>query len=246
MKKLLYIFGTLLLLNSCQKSVISPDENLLLQENCNQSDLIKNLYTNDAAKLALELMKHDEVSTAAIQIPVDYYQKAMDALMAVYNAKEIAARDLIIDVYDVHALPTPNRFMVSYNTAYPWTNNWIHGVQKTGNKAIDQLLQDNNLEVVEYLSFINSVVLQTKSTLNTSSLVNTLNGIGGIERAEYEQPMSDGNDIEVRTFDDYLEMTYSVGYGDCQSGCRFRTYWQFQVYGDCSVEYVGNFGDPAP
>ena len=107
-------------------------------------------------------------------------------------------------------------------------------------------LQENDIEPVEYFSFIETVVLEAKTTLNTDALISTLNEIGGIKRAEYEQASGDGNDIEIRPFEEYLELTYSVGYGDCPSGCRFRTYWQFKVFADCSIEYVGNFGDPAP
>ncbi|MGB0930144.1 MAG: hypothetical protein ACPGVB_05180 [Chitinophagales bacterium] len=248
MRKLLYILTALILFSSCEKSTISPEENPLLTkpQNCEQSDLVKNQYSNDAYKLAVELMKHDEVNTSSIQIPTEYVQKAMDALMVVYNATEIPARDLVIDTYNIHALTTPNRFMVGLDTAYPWTNNWIHGNKNTGNNTIDQLLGNNNIEIVEYLGFIETVILEAKTPLNASGLLSTLNGIGGIKRVEYEQTLGDGNDIEVRSFDDYLEMTYSVGYGDCASGCRFRSYWQFKVYNDCSIEYVGNFGDPAP
>ncbi len=248
MKKLLYIITALILFSSCEKNTISPDENPLLSErqNCEQSDLVKNIYAADAAKLAVELMKHDEINISNIQIPVEYYQQAMDALMVVYNAKDIEARDLVIDTYNIHTLPSPSRFMVSLNTAYPWTSNWIHGNPKTGNDTVDQLLQNNNIKVVEYFNFIKTVVLEVQSPINTAALLNTLTSIGGIERVEYEQTSGDGNDIEVRVFEDYLEMTYSLGYGDCPSGCRFRTYWQFKVYPDCSIEYVGEFGDPAP
>ena len=141
MRNLLYIITTLLVLSSCQKNTLLPDEELFLEqkENCSQSDSVKELYADDAKKLALELMKHDEENKSTIQIPEDYYQQAMDALMVVYNAKEIEARDIVIEMYDVHALATPNRFMVSLDTAYPWTNNWIHGNEKTGNNTIDQL-----------------------------------------------------------------------------------------------------------
>ncbi len=248
MKNLLYIFTTLLILSSCQKGVVLPDENPLFsqRENCEQTDEVKSLYEKDAAKLALELMKHDGVNTSDIQIPADYYQKAMDALMVIYNATEMEARTAVIETYDIHAMDAPKRFMVSLDTAYPWTKNWIHGESKTNNKTIDQLLETNDLEVVEYFNFIETVVLEAKTPLNTDVLITTLNEIGGIKRAEYEQTAGDGNDIEIRPLDDFLEVTYSVGYGDCPSGCRFRSYWQFQVFSDCTVEYVGNFGDPAP
>lgn len=248
MKNLFYIITALILFSSCEKSTISPDENPLLGErkNCEQSEQVKELYATDAAKLALELMKSDDVITSSIQIPVDYYQQAMDALMVVYNATDIEARNTVIETYNVHALPTPNRFMISLDTAYPWTNNWIHGNAKTGNNTIDQLLENNNIEVVEYFSFIETVVLEAKSPINTAAFLSALNEIGGIKRVEYEQTSGDGNDIEVRVFDDYLEMTYSVGYGDCPSGCRFRTYWQFKVFNDCTIEFAGEFGDPAP
>ncbi len=248
MKKLLYILTTLFILSSCQKNIIAPDEDptLALRKSCEQSDIIKNQYEQDANKLALELMKHAEMDKSSIQIPVDYYQRAMDALMVIYNAEDLEARNQVIDVYDIHAAQVPNRFMVSLDTAYPWTSKWIHGTPDTGNKTVDNLLKENNIEVAEYFSFIKTVVLEAKTSINSTALVTTLNEIGGIERAEFEQPAGDGNDIEIRPIDGYLEVTYSVGYGDCLSGCRFRTYWQFQVFDDCTVKYVGNFGDPAP
>ena len=138
MRNLLYIFTTLLILSSCQKNVVLTDENPLFsqRENCEQTDEVKEMYEKDAAKLALELMKHDGVNTSDVQIPADYYQKSMDALMVIYNATKMEARDAVIEVYDIHAIDAPKRFMINLDTAYPWTKNWIHGESKTNNKTI--------------------------------------------------------------------------------------------------------------
>ena len=45
-------------------------------------------------------------------------------------------------------------------------------------------------------------------------------------------------------FPGYTQLTYSHGWGDCPSGCIHRRYWQFNVYPDCSVEFVTSYGDP--
>jgi hypothetical protein len=67
--------------------------------------------------------------------------------------------------------------------------------------------------------------------------------IDGVNYSEPNYFYGDGNDITSEVFSDHVELTYSYGWGDCQSGCKSRRFWQFRVYFDCSVEYVGSFGD---
>ncbi|MBK9593342.1 MAG: T9SS type A sorting domain-containing protein [Crocinitomicaceae bacterium] len=53
----------------------------------------------------------------------------------------------------------------------------------------------------------------------------------------------DGNDITCIINSDHIELTYSHGWGDCMSGCIDKRFWVFKVYYDCSVEFVGSYGD---
>jgi hypothetical protein len=42
----------------------------------------------------------------------------------------------------------------------------------------------------------------------------------------------------------FIELTYKYGWGDCMSGCINNRYWKFRIFNDCSVLYEGSFGTP--
>jgi hypothetical protein len=59
--------------------------------------------------------------------------------------------------------------------------------------------------------------------------------------------IGDGGYIWVDTITStYADLVYSHGWGDCPSGCMYRRNWSFRVGHDCTVDFIGSTGHPAP
>jgi len=78
------------------------------------------------------------------------------------------------------------------------------------------------------------------------ALANKLQSIDGIVSANPDSIFGDGNDIEIFSYtSDEITLLYSVGWGDCPSGCYYRHYWEFTIdEEDCAVTFVREFGHP--
>lgn len=255
----IYVGLLLLLFSACQKKEL-PSLSLQGTEEgisptsyakCDQSEEVKERYYEDAARLALKLYQLEETGNApSILIPNNYIARVMDALMAVYNAKQLAARDSVVEHYPVHTFPEPvlNRLLVGLDANYAWTRAWLTGKQETNNFLIDDLITKYNLWISTYDPTFGYVQLESDNMLNISILARTLSDIPGVDYTEQDGVWGDGTDIDIRPNSDNtgLTLTYSVGYGNCKADCTYRHYWQFEVSNDCEVAYTGSFGDPAP
>jgi len=62
------------------------------------------------------------------------------------------ARDSVVDVFAIHTFPEPTtrEIMVRVNPAYPWTAPWKSLHTETGDAAIDALIAEHDLSVVQY------------------------------------------------------------------------------------------------
>jgi hypothetical protein len=70
--------------------------------------------------------------------------------------------------------------------------------------------------------------------------------INGVQEAYPGGLVSGRNGISATLGDDFVELRYSFGYGDCPAGCIHRHYWTFRVYEDGRVTFEGESGDPIP
>jgi hypothetical protein len=77
-------------------------------------------------------------------------------------------------------------------------------------------------------------------------LTDRFDPIEGVKYASAGSAIGDGNDIEGTLGDDFVELQYSVGSGDCPSGCINRHYWTFRVFEDGRVMFRGESGDSRP
>ena len=66
--------------------------------------------------------------------------------------------------------------------------------------------------------------------------------IGGVHSANPSKTVGYGNDKVDKVETDFVNLTYFLGWGDCQAGCINKRFWKFRIYCDCSVEYFGSYG----
>ncbi len=250
---LAFIGCGVLLFTSCAKESISLTEDNLNESvqslaSCEQSEAIKAKYELDATRLAVSLMQEDQEASKAVRISQTYQQKSMDALMAVYNATHLPARDSVFRLYEIHTLSTRvlDRIIVGVDPAHQWVRSWFAGEQMTGYAPIDDLLSEYSLSVVDHDNSLSIVTLAAENPLNIERLSRLFMQVDGVTYAEQEWVFGDGNNIEIRSFDDYVELTFSIGYEECPAMCLYHHYWQFKVWSDCSVDYLGSYGDGLP
>lgn len=213
------------------------------------ADSVRALYREDAARMALRYLnsRHEE-GYPEVRLPEPLVRSLYRALLHVYNARELAARDSVTQHYSIHTFPrrpTVHWLIVGVTSSADWANAWKQGQRLTGNSRVDSLMQHYDLS----LSFFDEKAhphagLRSNEPLNMKALAQRFAPISGVRYAEPSGWAGDGNDIAARAGEDFWQLRYSVGFGDCPAGCTHRHYWTFRVYESGRVEYVGNGGDP--
>jgi hypothetical protein len=218
------------------------------------SDSLRAVYRTDAGRLALRRVR-DRGGEAArqVRLPDSLVDPFYNALLQVHAADDLDGRDTVVDTLDIHTFP---RFFVhelSVTAEEPlpdWFTAWKEGQRFTGNATVDELLREYDLQLVAYnvyeYSETESARLRSEALLNTPVLTDRFDPIEGVKYASAGSAIGDGNDIEGTLGDDFVELRYSVGSGDCPSGCINRHYWTFRVFEDGRVMFRGESGDSRP
>lgn len=206
-------------------------------------------YRQDAEKLAVRYINdRDSTQTA---IPENLVALLYNGLVHVVNSDHPKA-DEATEEYEVHARApaSPREILVFADTTAPWVDAWRAGETETGNRQIDKLVNEFNLDLVDY-SELSNVLSTSMATLRSNRAINVFavgrlfEELNDVESAGPDH-YTDGSDISVLFFDDHLRYSFEFGFGDCPSGCINRHIWHFNVHEDGTVEFDGEKGDPLP
>lgn len=230
---------------------LTKGKEIVTAKDSNIPDNAKVLYQEDAARIALrDIHDIESIKETLVEIPADLIDLYYNGLIHLYNATSIAARDSVVAMYDIHAWPYPetHRLLVAVDSTKQWVNAWRNGQRMTGNSRVDKLMKRYDLQLDRYYKWpwSHTAVLFSPSPINILALAKRFANIDGVGYAEPDGYIGDGNDITASIEPHYLRYEYSVGYGDCPSGCINRRYWVFHVDYDGAVEFVESFGNPAP
>lgn len=209
------------------------------------------LYERDAGVLALRHV--DDVGGDAatrVELPATLLASFEAALRAVHELDH-PARDSVVEIYPIHAFPTMNPFeiYVGLEPGAPWAGAWQEGHQRTGEPAVDTLVERYGL-VVERTHSVGITplfILRSEEPLNTPALAARFEAVEGVRYAGTNGYGGDGADMRARPAPDggwWLE--YSVGWGDCPAGCIERHVWTFRVTAGGSASYEGSSGPAIP
>lgn len=212
---------------------------------CNASDSIRDFYTIDAKRLAYrKIIRQGLDSKDSIIIPQAHSDTIMNALLAVYNATSLPARDSVVLIFQIKSFgPQLNSIIITADTNLVWMKNLRTDVFPTGNSFIDSLISVFNFKVGDK-DYWPRFVLNSEISYNLNPIIANLKKIEGVGLVGSNNYYGDGNEITDSVFTDYVELIYSYGWGDCPSGCAYRRFWKFRVYYDCSVEFVESYGTP--
>ncbi|MEO6305145.1 MAG: T9SS type A sorting domain-containing protein [Bacteroidia bacterium] len=224
----------------------------IVVSNCNAPDSIINKYKNDADRLAIKRVFHINSSfkdSAEINKPIR--NNYLNALIAVYNATALPARDTIVSLH-IHTSPAPslNSIAIDADSNAIWMKNLRDNIIPTSNSIVNYLMTKYYLQKQSYYSWqsnsYSTVIFKSDTSYNMDGLGLKFMTILGVNNAGSDAFALDGNRITDSIGSNFTSLTYSYGWGDCPSGCGSRRFWNFKVYGDCSVEYTGSNGDALP
>jgi len=226
----------------------------IIPSSCFAPDSIIKKYKADADRLALQEIYQKSLSYVdSIEIPQEHSDSMLNALIAVYNASSIPEADTIVKIFNIHTFPDPiiNTIFVSADSNLVWMQKLRNNNIPTDNSTIDSLMILYDLSVYGYQTHFglfeyHTVVFITDSNYNTYALAEVFKKIPGVYSSYPPIMEGDGSNISALIYPAYTELVYSMGWGDCPCGCTERRYWKFNVYFDCSVEFVASYGSLLP
>lgn len=141
-----------------------------------------------------------------------------------------------------HPRPPAQMLSLQIDTTKIWVKNWINDYFPTRNTNFDSLMTKYSFclyRISHYFYKHPFVTIKSEHLLNLKPLVNKSQNIDGITTADMTGFGGNGNDIEIELYTNCIHYTFSYGFGDCYAGCISRIYWEFRVYKDCDVRFLG-------
>lgn len=213
-------------------------------------DIIK-LYQSDADRLTITKFKTtNSPYLDSVQIPKAHSDTFLRALLAVYNASALPCRDSIVSLYNIHCFPyiNLNDITIVADPNTQWMKNLKDNVTPTGNTYIDNLISKFKLKKVSYSENNPNppghlVRFKAEVNCNIEALSTAFKKDINVYSAYASSSVGDGNRIIATIQSDYVQLDYQYRWGDCPAGCIYKHHWIINVYYDCSVELVSNYGD---
>lgn len=218
-------------------------------DDSNVPENLRNAYRNDATLLAFrEVNRVGRAVWGEVDFPTGLIESFYNALVHLHNTIGLAARDSVVNMYNIHTFPSPGLggLYVKLDTTVAWTKTWVRGERLTGNPAVDQLMECFNLGPVSFNRFFLEALLRTSRATNVYELGSRFNIIAGVRYTWVDVLSGDGPDITALPGDTYWQFNFKTGCGDCEAGCVLTHYWRFYVYTDGRVEFVSSWGPWVP
>jgi hypothetical protein len=212
---------------------------------CTPSSQLLSAYEWDIANMALRRMQENQSPDLSF-VNIPQYQKdsIVAGLSAILNSG-FPEVDSVFNLYCVHdrtsAVMTWQSMIVYVDTAYAWTAAWQNLNALTGNPFIDTLVTKYGLTVSSFnnYSFGSLAVLDFTQVLNIYALADSLEQEPAISLAEPNAMIGLAGKISYEVVDTMRYFNFRFEFSDCFDGCDNYREWQFAVFPDCSVEYLG-------
>lgn len=220
-----------------------------IPSSCVSHDSIVNMYLRDATALTLErIYTNNDTHKDSVEIPLTYIDTILNAMIAVYNVSSLPERDTVLDIYDIHVRTdySLQSFILSADSNLIWMQELQIGNLNSGFVELDDIILGHDFVIDSYFNFGNNywyhyVGFTTDNYINIGATVSSLENSPELRNLEHSGDSFDGSDIEATIFDNYVELKYIYRWGDCPSGCIYQRTWVFNVYFDCSVEFITSF-----
>lgn len=203
-------------------------------------------FKEDAARLAVrELITGTQTGELGADIPqarIDYFY---DLLSRIYWMGQ--ENDNVPDVSAIRTFPRPNlqHVMVILDKNSDFKENWSKGVTTTSNLYLNQMISKYRLSIKNYRESAMgpTLILESPMYINTTELGFLLKNIESIRHAEADGMIGDGDNVEWGSDSkNAMALKFSMGEGDCPSGCIHRKQWVFYVMPTGEINYMGARG----
>ncbi len=240
-----------------------------VNSSCEGSDENRSLFDLDASRLALRHSYLDEnIYRFEIELDESSVQLFKNALWAIANTEAFLDVQEVIDFYEIQTHPDPElqSFELYIDTSQIDDASFY-------NDPIAFLKEESSITVTsDFNTLIDSFDLSMDSMffkpIPSASIVNEVNlvlsmksrrllNLSPLMELWLEHPMFVAaeispvsnkviTDITSTVATEYIELIYHYNY-DCNGeDCLQKHTRRFRVYNDCSVEYMGEHGDPLP
>jgi len=222
--------------------------NAQIPSNCTMPDELKDNYNRDIKHIALQrIIEQNSTYIDSIDIPYIYQDTIWNSLAAVFNVANIPERDSTFDIYCIHDVSVNSPFYnyiyleVGVDLSYSWTSNWQNLNIITGIPSLDTLLLTYGFSVEYFTSILgyNYATLTTDQIINRQPVIDSINTFNGVTYCTSLPYEMDGNRITYNKIGNDKTFMFELAWGDCPSGCMCRHSYNFKVYDNCSVEYLG-------
>jgi hypothetical protein len=214
---------------------------------CNYTDVVDSLYREDAqrilfAEIYADSMHEDRNNPYFDEKKVD---QILDAFQAVYDL-DIPERDTVIELYDIHVFPWLGMRSISIqtDTAAPEVKKLIHS-EPTGNDKLDSIVNQykfTEVSVSLYYPEFNWITIIAEKPLNLFPIMEELENLPFFYQVGFGGgAIGDGNTIELNRDGQVFKLDFSIGWGDCPSGCLYRKHWVFVVDGFCNATFFQSY-----
>jgi hypothetical protein len=222
---------------------------------CTAPPTVVRQYADDADYMALQRINAlGNTYKDSIKIPEVWADTPLRAMLAVFNATVLPARDSVVSIYRIHEYATPTLHMIFFTADS--NENYMKqlklNVYPTGDATFDGLGSLYTIKNIQYLGAPTTnwhdVTLELDSAYNTPVLKEeyaTLSGLKGAPRGTLLL-YGDSNHIAYTVTANYVKLDYTRGWSNCmdQNGCDKKRTWTFHVSWNCDVTYIGSQGDP--
>jgi hypothetical protein len=204
---------------------------------CKASPVLVEAYKTDALDMAIERMYSLRTAdTALIHVPTNYIDSAMSLIAVVCNLSTQYQADSIFNNYCVHRWGyVGSTIMVSLDTSYAWTRQWLALDSNSGNLALDQFMRTHNYGLSRTYPVNKQVRLTRRSFTNSQAFADSLKRFPGVLDAFLMSSFGDGSRIRFSA-DTAWHMEFDAGWGDCFSGCIEHKIWKYTInLAQCTV-----------
>lgn len=233
---------------SCNKNTLELDE---LKYSKNDviplDDAEKSLYYNDAAYIEFRQMikdtvlKYQKVLLNGANIN-SYYQD----LINIYNNSYSISNSFFENISSIHCSQSRTLYAItaSVDTFKTLSHKWINGEDSTGIEGIDSLIENYKLDI----SFIfrsheeNVFSINSTAPINFYALIEKIKQTNEFKYVEPEVLTGGGSSISFNSENTDKIYKYSLGWGDCPSGCTQWHCWKIKINNN-QISLLEEYGD---
>jgi hypothetical protein len=184
----------------------------------------------------------------SVEIRQDSFMFYLERLSTLRNHKTVKALDTIYRGLYIHN--DEKLFMremeVVVSESLDWVINLKNKEDSSGHPLVDKYIRNYKM-TYKYYDLGNgtaALIFTTGMNVNINALKKKFEAIDNA--IVHPQPQSVGEVpyFEIMKMDDTTtKAILHYGFGDCQAGCISHVHWKFNIYNDCSFEYLGISGD---